>query len=530
MRKTRKPLKTLAAALTAAMAFQSVALAAPMDELNEILEKQQEIESDLDVALEEQLGLDELGKAVEENGLHFVIDLESAGGALGEVLPEGSYYHGNLQIDKKQKNWLLESGVGTAESAILDFALYGDEQKLAISIPQFYDGAITLFGNLLEQYNGSALKGLIESMGGDSAAGFEIPDIDLTFWPKEKEAEDDTPDAELDSELENKILAIAEKTDVEKIEEDDATIYRLTISTADLGELYKEILDKYVEVFSSLAAFASSSDSDLEQMPQQIDQMVDEMVTVLGDSITVDFHIKDDLLEKISYHIYVDTTSLEEKTENSEDADTIMEVNEPFQGNLDYEIAFVDPSQPMKQMDFTMTMTDLEQNEFARMFITMKTEREGTTVTSSLESELEFKEEEETESIPFVSGQLTYDTVSQDLDGELVIKTEEDSVIYTLDSTFSEIEKGKSFCWNVDELSATVGGETIGLKAKIDLSADAGEIAAPEKEISLFSADQNEVYGLIGQLAMNAQTWAAQFAPETAVIETTTESLEDTAA
>ena len=43
MRKTRKPLKTLAAALTAAMAFQSVALAAPMDELNEILEKQQEI-------------------------------------------------------------------------------------------------------------------------------------------------------------------------------------------------------------------------------------------------------------------------------------------------------------------------------------------------------------------------------------------------------------------------------------------------------------------------------------------------------
>ena len=285
-----------------------------------------------------------------------------------------------------------------------------------------------------------------------------------------------------------------------------------------------------MEVFSSLAAFASSSDSDLEQMPQQIDQMVDEMVTVLGDSITVDFHIKDDLLEKISYHIYVDTTSLEEKTENSEDADTIMEVNEPFQGNLDYEIAFVDPSQPMKQMDFTMTMTDLDQNEFARMFITMKTEREGTTVTSSLESELEFKEEEETESIPFVSGQLTYDTVSQDLDGELVIKTEEDSVIYTLDSTFSEIEKGKSFCWNVDELSATVGGETIGLKAKIDLSADAGEIAAPEKEISLFSADQNEVYGLIGQLAMNAQTWAAQFAPETAVIETTTESLEDTAA
>ena len=174
-----------------------------------------------------------------------------------------------------------------------------------------------------------------------------------------------------------------------------------------------------------------------------------------------------------------------------------------------------------------MTMTDLDQNEFAHIFITLKTEKEGTTVTSSLESELAFKDEDEFETIPFVSGQLTYDTAAQDLDGELAIMTDENTIIYTLDSSFSEIEKGKSFCWNVDELSATVDGETISLKAKIDLDADPGEFAAPVKETLLFGTDQNEIYGLIGEIAMNAQTWAAQFEPET---EAVTETLEDTAA
>ena len=170
MRKERKLLKALAAALITAMAFQSAALAAPMDELNDILEKQQEIESDLDVALEEQLGLTELGEAVEENGVRFVIDLEPGDKALTDpslldVLPEESYYHGNLQVDKNLKKWLLESGVGTAENALLDVSLYGDEQKLAISIPQFFEGAISIeAGSFLDQYNSSVLKELIESL------------------------------------------------------------------------------------------------------------------------------------------------------------------------------------------------------------------------------------------------------------------------------------------------------------------------------------------------------------------------------
>ena len=531
MRKERKLLKALAAALTTAMAFQSAALAAPMDELNDILEKQQEIESDLDVALEEQLGLTELGEAVEENGVRFVIDLEPGDKALTDpslldVLPEESYYHGNLQVDKNLKKWLLESGVGTAENALLDVSLYGDEQKLAISIPQFFEGAISIeAGSFLDQYNSSVLKELIESFGGDALSGVEIPDFDLFFWPKEGENEEDALLNGNGNDLENKVLAIAEKTDVEKLEEEGETIYRMTIATADIADLYKEILNQYANVFSALATLDSSS--NIDEMPEKLDQMIDEMAAMLGDTISLDFHVKEELLEKITFELYLDTTALEEKAEDSEDTDTIMEVNEPFQGYIDYEIIFADPSQPMKQVDYNVTMTDLDQNEFAHIFITLKTEKEGTTVTSSLESELAFKDEDEFETIPFVSGQLTYDTAAQDLDGELAIMTDENTIIYTLDSSFSEIEKGKSFCWNVDELSATVDGETISLKAKIDLDADPGEFAAPVKETLLFGTDQNEIYGLIGEIAMNAQTWAAQFEPET---EAVTETLEDTAA
>ena len=304
MRKERKLLKALAAALTTAMAFQSAALAAPMDELNDILEKQQEIESDLDVALEEQLGLTELGEAVEENGVRFVIDLEPGDKALTDpslldVLPEESYYHGNLQVDKNLKKWLLESGVGTAENALLDFSLYGDEQKLAISIPQFFEGAISIeAGSFLDQYNGSVLKELIESFGGDALSGVEIPDFDLFFWPKEGENEEDALLNGNGNDLENKVLAIAEKTDVEKLEEEGETIYRMTIATADIADLYKEILNQYANVFSALATLDSSS--NIDEMPEKLDQMIDEMAAMLGDTISLDFHVNELIMRSFS--------------------------------------------------------------------------------------------------------------------------------------------------------------------------------------------------------------------------------------
>lgn len=63
-----------------------------------------------------------------------------------------------------------------AVTKFLDFSLYGDEDQLAVSIPQFYDGALAIrSGSLLKQYENSWLEGILQ-------APLE-KDISLSFIP-----------------------------------------------------------------------------------------------------------------------------------------------------------------------------------------------------------------------------------------------------------------------------------------------------------------------------------------------------------
>ena len=61
--------RTMAAALSAAMIFQGTALAGPLDELNEILEKQ--VEAAGDSLLEQTVGFSDLADLMDEKGLNF---------------------------------------------------------------------------------------------------------------------------------------------------------------------------------------------------------------------------------------------------------------------------------------------------------------------------------------------------------------------------------------------------------------------------------------------------------------------------
>ena len=68
MEKIREKIKIcLATTLSASMLFSQAAMAAPVDELNEVLEKQQELKGESMAA--KTLGFEELGKAFAENGM-----------------------------------------------------------------------------------------------------------------------------------------------------------------------------------------------------------------------------------------------------------------------------------------------------------------------------------------------------------------------------------------------------------------------------------------------------------------------------
>lgn len=556
--------KAAATVLAASMIFQGTAFAAPIDELNEIMEKQEE--NSVDSLMEETLGFSALGDAIDDNGLQFQIkagllpqtfELLSEGSAFTEKeaeLLKNGYALLGLQIDPKQEKWQLNAGAGSAEEALLDASLYGDKQQLALSLPQFYAGALSLkAGNLKEQIMGSALAGIF-GITEENAA--QIPEVDMSFYPEDSEAPGIFDGME--ERLEEKMEGIEDRMQVEKTESGDVTTYAASMDTADIMDIYKIVFDEYLSFFETASAPFYFSATDSTDLSGQIDQMLSEMGSVLGDTVTVDFDVRDGLVEKISYELYLDTTPLEQTAADMEEtagetaektveevveevveeaglaenavseaqsetaADTaeqteapaqIVEVEESFQGYVSYEITFNDPAQPQKGMQCKIDMTDAEKTEMATVLVDYVNEREAATETDTVTVDVQENGESVYSGTVFTS---IFNAETGDFD--VVISVEDtDSVEMKLDSTFTSIEKGKSFVLTVDELSMTVDGETVGLNGELQVSSDPGTITAPADSKSIFELTQGGILDLVNEVTANAQAWEAQFmpAPET---------------
>lgn len=577
-----------AAVMTASMVFSSsVSAADPMEELNEILEAQMENSSVS--LLEETLGLEELGEAIGEKGLQFQMKAGVTEGTarlldLGEDFPEEGYVTANFQLDKQLKKWLFETGAGMDGSDVLNLFLYGDEQQLALSIPQFYSKVVTISaGNLKEMFESSALAQIFEDV--------EMPDLDMTFYPSDELLElGSGMAAGMKERLEEQAEALQDKLELEKTEDGDVTVYTAVCRTSDLMEIYKVIFDEYFNLIRQIGTLAGE---DMAELSGLTDTMIDQMSSILGDQVTVEFEVSDNLVEKISYHIFCDTTVLAESEEmmteiveetlepagdaenasdpaadeadadleaetavatasaeeESADEDSVaviggvdgptsvfiagkvgdvvdedldeaftMTTDEPMQAYLDYSVTFADPEDLSRGMDFEMTVTDLEGQELAAMTMNYTSEINDTVETVNMFMSLTEEGETVYTGTPFT---MTFDAATGDLDAAFEVTEDDTTVRLVLDSTFTQIEKGKSFTWQIHKLGAEAEGESVegtegfGVLAEISVSADPGDVAVPGENVQqagLFDMTTGELMGAVQEIGTNITAWEEQYA------------------
>lgn len=549
------------AALAASMVFQTAAMAAPADELNAIMEAQSEMTSESLIG--EFIGFSDLGKAMKDSGLQIRLDA----GLLAETIElmdldgqvtEDGHFSFNLQIDPELKKWLAEGSVGPTEESFLDFSLYGDSDRLALSMPQFFSGALSLHGgSLREQYETSALAEILGEMPED------IPDIDLTFYPTAEMMKliSDLSGGNQE-ELQQILMEASEDLQVEKTEEGDSTIYTATFAMSDIMEIYRSILDSYSTFFMDTGLITVE---DNNGMQMDLDEMLSQLETVYGESVDINFEVKDDLVQGFNYEIYMDTSTLaDEETEyaavvedtlepagTAEDAvaadvsageeteaaaeteiaaetetaataegtqtETMTESEsvpeEDFQGYLNYQVSYVDPEDLSKGMDFEMTISDADRNSLgSAAFGLYRETADDVTETYSMFMEIiDENGEVQYTGTPF---SMTFDSATGDLDALFAVDDGSSRVEMNLDSTFSQVEKGKKFVWTIDELSISADDEKMGMTAEILAAAQPGEIAAPEEERDVLAMTQAELLGLVTEISVNAETWSAQFAPE----------------
>lgn len=493
--------KTVAAALAASMVLSGTVAAEPIDELNEIMEAQMTEKASL---LEETLDFSGFSEAKKENGVQVQADFGLSKETimqlgLEELLPDGGNLSINTQIDPVLKKWLFELAIGMAkDTSVLDLGLYGDKEKLALSLPQFFAGAVSLHaGNFREQYEKSEWAEIAGEMPSD------IPEIELEFYPDTKLAGEEA--GFLD--LEELIAEYEGNIEIEKTEDGEETVYKFICRSEDLIGIYKEMVNQYMSIFVESGIFGAG---DLNDMESDLNQMYDEMADMLGEEIEVLFYVKDNLVERITYGLSVDTSDFVKNEEDagSEEPDTILEADESFEGTVDYEIVFADPQDAFKGMDINMAVTDVDGTQYAKMALQYRTETEDTAEKTTVSLELTDEGETVYAGTPFV---MTFDSATGDFDILIEI---EDALSMMLDSTFTEIEKGKSFRWIVDEFSFGDGTDEFTVSGEVSVSADPGDIQEPQEERELLAMTQDDIVSFMMELQVKAAGWAAKFMPE----------------
>ena len=559
LRKSTIPARrTFAAVLSAAMLIPSVSFATSNDqnaaeELKAILTAQQE--QSADSLLEETLGLSQLAKAASENGLqwHFT----------GGLLPETAELLGIpdswsdttcsllARIDPKLKKYLFEAGLQHASDDLLDVSLYGDKDLLTVAIPQFYSGSLALrSGNFRQQYLKS---GLSELLGKD--ASDDIPDLDLHFYPQTAASDDF-----LISELQSTITGLQDSVAVTKTTDDGVDIYTATLRADQLTAFYRTLFRQLLAPMQALDDFSAD---DAEYLEAQLEEMLTMFQSVLPEEIPVQFEVSDQRLQRIHYELDLDVNALKALADEYDDSyDDDYDYNDAYDDSYDddydyddtddlydsdhtgaafgihvnesvselpkdidtiscsYELSFANPENLSEGYNFFMNLGyDEAPSALMAVSLNYSQQQEAGTESAALSLNIDADGESVYSATPYV---MQFDSASNELAAQFSITDSDtnETIALFFSGTFSDIEKGKCFRLDIDDLSlnnitATAEDmESLGITASLSVDAEPGDIVTPTDCRYLLEMDQNALMSLFMECSANAETWSQLYAPE----------------
>ena len=566
--------RTFAAVLSAAMLIPSVSFATSNDqnaaeELKAILTAQQE--QSADSLLEETLGLSQLAKAASENGLqwHFTGGLLPETAALLDIPDDWSDTTCSLQarIDPKLKKYLFEAGLQHASDDLLDVSLYGDEDLLAVAIPQFYSGSLALrSGNFRQQYLKS---GLSELLGND--ASDDIPDLDLHFYPQTAASDDS-----LISELQSTITGLQDSVAVTKATDEGVDIYTATLRADQLTDFYRTLFRQLLAPMQALDDFSAD---DAEELEAQLEEMLTMFQSVLPEEIPVQFEVSDQLLQRIHYELDLDVNALEALADEYDDSydddydyddayDDDYDYDDAYDDDYDYddahdddhdyddtddlydsdhtgaafgihvnesvselpkdidtiscsyELAFANPENLSEGYNFFMNLGYGEApSALMAVSLNYSQQQEDGTESAALSLNIDADGESVYSATPYV---MQFDSASNELAAQFSITDSDtdETIALFFSGTFSDIEKGKRFRLDIDDLSlnnitaAAEDMESLGITASLSVDAEPGDIVTPTDCRYLLEMDQNALMSLFMECSANAETWSQLYAPE----------------
>lgn len=513
MSKLRKWLgRTAVVAAVGATALQVSASAEPMDDLNAIFEKQAETEKASPIST--MLDWDAIVKAMEEEGGQVGINLTLPKALLTDAgLPE--QLQGDLgltadtTIDLKDKQWLLKLAAAVNSDNIASLSLYGDENQLALTLPEFLSNTVGLkSGSFKEQYEGSVWEQFFGEL--------DMPeDIDMKFFPEGTDAAADTTDllGNIKAIMESAMTSAENATSVETREDAQypgVTFYDATYDTESIMTIYKDLLSELSSLMSA------SGVSDVEDFNQTMEEALEQSEAVLGEQFTITYWVENDQLTKMTMTLKMDESKLEE-TEDADDLFDDMEesetevttaTEEPSIIIMDMDYTFTDPSDLSAGFDMNMDIYE-EGDEEDVMHLVYGFANDTTDTNMDMKVNLKISDNEETYMDADIFT-MTFDAQTGALDAKVSIPDEESGseVGMTLSSTFENVQAGKGFTWTLNNLTVSADGEELPiLSGYVTINADYEKIETPAEVSMLADMDTSAVMELVMELQTNAESW-----------------------
>ena len=534
MRKREGFVKQAAIFAAAALVVPAAAQAKedPGEELEEILETQ--MEQGEKSLLSKTLGLDELQENMEEEGFSvqtkFGVSRETWE-LLGVEAPtsEDGYLQMNLRAAEDAERWQFDLEAATDENTkFLTLSLYADEDQLAVSIPQFYDGALAIrSGSLLQQYNGSWLEQMLDQPLEE--------DVDLSFVPGEQE-EDETQE-------DDSWELVKDAARVEKSEQGDETVYSVIVPTETFLDFCQEQYETLIEQLSGVATVTEYGDPN---------EFFACLKNAMEEELTLDFYTRHGFVTNVALEATIDTAEFEEyrkelREEGAPDGptasfwvsvpgfhtevggmqedtagqntDAASDIIGGADGSTDIYLgstgviteklsfAFTDPENPNAGFESSLKLENGEK----KITVELSGERKRTKNTETYTLHLTQSDDD---GINFDEDfyNVSFNAETGEYDG--VLNFGEEVGMIGLDAAFTEIKAGESFDLRVDGL--TIADETgaDSINGTVSVQASPGELKAPENEKMFFELTEAQLLNLVMEIQQKGTAWQEKFMPE----------------
>ena len=528
--------KTVVVTAVGVVSLQVSAGAAPLDDLNAILEKQNEAETPSPIS--NMLDWDALVEAMNAGGAQVAANL-----TIPEVLLKDAGLPEELQgdlgltadttVDLTDKQWLFKLAAAVNSEDVASLSLYGDENQLALTLPEFLSKTVGLkAGSFQDQYNGSVW----EQMFGE----LNMPeDIDLKFFPDGTASAADTTDlvGNIKAILEKATKSAEDAMNVETREDEKypgVTFYDATYDTESVMNIYRDLLTEISSVLST------SGVSDVEDFNQTMEEALEQSKAILGDQFTVTYWVENDQVTKMSMTMKMDESLMEEQNDTvsdlyddaeaeseTEEVTAATEAQEPTIVVMDMLYTFADPSNMAAGFDMDMDIYE-EGDETNVMHLAYAFDNEMTDTSMDMNVNMKVSDAEETYLDADIFS-MNFDAESGAMNIKVSVPDEESGsdVGMAIDSTFGDVTAGKGFTWTLNNITVSADGEQIPiLSGYVTINAEYEKIETPSEVDMLADMDTTDVMELVMELQNNAESWMVKWglAEEEMPVDTGTEA------